>query len=32
MIYSRASISADSLPAVYRGLKNNLKIKEIDGS
>jgi hypothetical protein len=30
--YSRASIFADSVSAVYRGLKKNLKIKEIIGS
>jgi hypothetical protein len=30
--YSRAPVSADSVSTVYRGLKKNLKTKEINGS
>jgi hypothetical protein len=30
-MYRRAPVSTDSVPAVYRGPKKNLKIKEIKG-
>jgi hypothetical protein len=30
--YNRASVSTDSVSAIYRGQKKKLKIKEINGS